>query len=41
VIDVAKQKKVSPYGAKGQPLTYKQHLRAKKKSMQKKETWDR
>ena len=38
---MAKQKKVSPYGPKGQPVTYKQHLRARKKAMQKKESWDR
>ena len=38
---MTKQKKVSPYGAKGQPLTYKQHLRAKKRALQKKELWDR
>jgi len=38
---MAKAKKVSPYGPKGQPLTYKQHLRAKKRALQKKVSWDR
>ena len=36
---MAKQKKVSPFGPKGQPVTYKQHLRLKKKAQQKKEKW--
>jgi hypothetical protein len=38
---MTKQKKVSPFGPAGQPVTYKQHLRAKKKAMQKKDKWDR
>lgn len=33
------KKKISPYGPKGEPVTYKQHLRLKKKAMQKKEKW--
>jgi len=41
VIEMAKQKKVSPYGPKGQPITYRQHQAAKRKAMQKKQSWDR
>ena len=38
---MAKQKKQSPYAPKGTgPVTYKQHLRYKKKARQKKEKWD-
>ena len=40
MINMAKQKKVSPYGPKGEPVTYKQHLRLKKKKMQKAQKWD-
>lgn len=39
--DMTKSKKVSPYGPKDKPVTYKQHLRLRKKAMQKKDRWDR
>ena len=34
------RKKVSPYGTKSEPVTYKQHLNLKKKARAKKEKWD-
>lgn len=32
-------KKVSPFGPKGVPVTYKQHLKLKKEAKSKKEKW--
>lgn len=37
---MVKKKKVSPFGPKGVPVTYKQHLALKKKARAKKEKWD-
>lgn len=36
---MAKTKKVSPYGPRGEPVTYRQHLKLKKKALAKKSKW--
>ncbi len=36
---MAKKKKISPHGPKSEPVTWKQHLKLKKKAKAKKEKW--